>query len=139
MLCGQGYHLAAPAEVQYCATCRKARPPFAHHCSICNKYVSSSAFSLQARVPLSFVFGWLLFVLKRHCIWCSALLRSALLCSADELQSNDAGRCVLQHTNHCCFINNCVGLRNQAHWMRFILYALMGSSYAVRPCIRHAP
>ena len=34
--------------------------------------------------------------------------------------------------HHCCFIHNCIGLRNHGHWLRFILYAFMGSIFAVR-------
>lgn len=39
-------------------------------------------------------------------------------------------RCVMRMDHHCPWINNCVGHRNQTFFMRFLLFAVVGSLHA---------
>ncbi|CAG7719098.1 unnamed protein product [Allacma fusca] len=40
------------------------------------------------------------------------------------------GRCVMKMDHHCPWINNCVGHRNHAHFVSFLIFAVIGCSQA---------
>lgn len=42
-------------------------------------------------------------------------------------------RCVLRMDHHCYLLNNCIGLGNYAHFLRFCLFLFLGSAYGVCP------
>lgn len=39
--------------------------------------------------------------------------------------------CILKRDHHCMFASNCVGLRNHRHFLVFLLYFFIGTTYAV--------
>eukprot|EP00899_Mesostigma_viride_P021961 jgi/Mesvir1/29767/Mv13857-RA.2 len=43
-------------------------------------------------------------------------------------------KCVLDMDHHCPFIGNCVGLRNQRHFLLFVSYAILSCAYVVGMC-----
>lgn len=46
-------------------------------------------------------------------------------------------RCILRMDHHCPWIGNCVGYRNHGHFLRFLVYALIGMLMAVVACVSH--
>ena len=99
----QGFHLAAGVGIRYCKHCRRAKPPFAHHCNICKRCATFCA----AHAPCSALFNMVL--LKHGC----------------------AGRCVLRMDHHCPWVNNCIGHCNHRFFVLFVMYLMLGGAYAV--------
>lgn len=47
------------------------------------------------------------------------------------------GRCVVRMDHHCPWVNNCVGVANQKHFILFLFYALAVTGYAVGLVLYH--
>ncbi|WVN86643.1 uncharacterized protein L203_101812 [Cryptococcus depauperatus CBS 7841] len=84
---------------RYCKTCQHYKPPRAHHCRQCN--------TCYLKVSLS-----------RACNCASGSVLTVLLFGSSK-----------QLDHHCPWIGNCVGFFNQGHFIRFLLWVDIATTY----------
>ncbi|PVV02503.1 hypothetical protein BB560_003041 [Smittium megazygosporum] len=61
----------------------------------------------------------------RYCIFCKSYKPPR------THHCSDCDVCVLKMDHHCPWINNCIGLRNQGHFWRFLFSVVLTSSYGL--------
>jgi hypothetical protein len=100
---------AVPTEIQrrsdklsMCSQCQTFKPPFSHHCRICNRCIS--------RMDRKFMRGCCFFVGDDYS-WTSLPRRFA--------------------SDHCPWMNNCIGSGNLKHFLLFLFYTWTCSAFSL--------
>ena len=103
---------------RFCRSCQMFKPPRAHHCRQCRRYLqlscgefcSSTDRYVNVRIVASCAWA---------CITSTLALYMVLNCFSRILITD----------HHCPWVNNCVGHFNYAHFIRFLVYVDISCSY----------
>ena len=122
---------AVPTEAQrraeklsMCSQCQTFKPPFSHHCRICNRCISK----MDRKFSWSFM----------RCLFCLDGCLLLLMSSFMMYTLTDSPRYVLStihififHSDHCPWMNNCIGAGNMKHFFLFLIYTWSCSVFSL--------
>lgn len=103
-----GDYFSGGSRQRWCRRCEALKPPRAHHCKTCQRWVSTSLTTISLPSWRSIIPVWnLVLILRNEWNW----------------------RCIPKMDHHCPWTANCVSHFTFPHFIRFLLYAVTSMIY----------